>query len=197
MDTTTYPHQSRIRYYDSVCHCPPSQTTADSSAHLLFCLNHNFIQCSHIVRFIISMNAKIGQTGWQSDSYHCYYYILCLRLINPISSSKQMILFQSKRISAQDALSHQYLDEGRMRYHSCMCNCCQTTPATGGQRVLHRSDVALEPVSKEPFSYDFENELTSLGKAKDKLHRLVLHNINHSMPLTINPHSATYKRFTR
>mgnify|MGYP001794078667 CR=1 FL=1 len=96
-----------------------------------------------------------------------------------------------------DALAHPYLDEGRMRYHSCMCNCCQTTPTNGGHRVLHRTDIALEPMCAEPFSYDFENELISLSKAKEKLQRLVLQNINHTMPLTINPNSITYKRFTR
>lgn len=26
------------------------------------------------------------------------------------------------------ALSHRYLDEGRMRFHSCMCSCCYSTP---------------------------------------------------------------------
>jgi len=105
--------------------------------------------------------------------------------------------FQAKRITAVDALTHPYLEEGRMRYHSCMCNCCQTTPANGGHKVLHRSDVALEPDCAEPFSYHFENDLNSLSKAKEKLSDIVYRNMNHSVPLTINPRSAVYKKFSR
>ena len=37
------------------------------------------------------------------------------------------VYFQTKRISCSDALSHPYLDEGRLRYHSCMCDCCINT----------------------------------------------------------------------
>ena len=84
-----------------------------------------------------------------------------------------------------------------MRYHSCMCNCCHATPTNGGHRVLHRTEIALEPTCTEPFSYAFEGELSSLSKAKEKLTRLVVENINHTMPLTINQHSVTYKRFNR
>merc|ERR1712141_430719 len=29
-----------------------------------------------------------------------------------------------KRIGVVEALNHPYLDEGRLRYHSCMCACC-------------------------------------------------------------------------
>ncbi|VDP87266.1 unnamed protein product [Echinostoma caproni] len=29
-----------------------------------------------------------------------------------------------KRISATDALNHPFLEEARLRYHSCMCSCC-------------------------------------------------------------------------
>lgn len=156
-----------------------------------------------------------------------------------------------------------------MRYHSCMCSCCQTTPTSGGQRILHRTgeickqqlaiyhlcrfllcwnkdfffgwneqrywnkrslitifgavllwvvwdmttpnlwqdsiiwtcsvvlDVALEPLCPRPFSFDFEHDLSTVSKAKDKLHRLVHQNVNHRVPLTINPHSVTYRRFSR
>ncbi|KAF6039340.1 NLK [Bugula neritina] len=109
----------------------------------------------------------------------------------------QMLIFDpAKRITAVDALTHPYLEEGRMRYHSCMCNCCQTTPANGGHKVLHRSDVALEPDCAEPFSYHFENDLNSLSKAKEKLSDIVYRNMNHSVPLTINPRSAVYKKFS-
>lgn len=32
--------------------------------------------------------------------------------------------FQRQRISASDALNHPFLEEARLRYHSCMCTCC-------------------------------------------------------------------------
>ena len=67
---------------------------------------------------------------------------------------------QEKRITATDALAHPYLDEGRLRYHSCMCKCCHTTPA-GRQYTPD-----FEPVATHPFSYAFEDELTSTTKVK-------------------------------
>jgi nemo like kinase len=36
-------------------------------------------------------------------------------------------LFQDKRVSVDEALKHSYLEEGRMRFHSCMCTCCYNT----------------------------------------------------------------------
>lgn len=32
-----------------------------------------------------------------------------------------------KRLTVEEALKHPYLEEGRMRFHSCMCSCCYTT----------------------------------------------------------------------
>ncbi|KAM7537568.1 hypothetical protein Aperf_G00000066742 [Anoplocephala perfoliata] len=32
------------------------------------------------------------------------------------------------RITAEEALSHAYLEEARLRYHSCMCTCCHDVP---------------------------------------------------------------------
>lgn len=69
---------------------------------------------------------------------------------------------QDKRITAADALAHPYLDEGRLRYHSCMCTCCHNV---GGVRH-YTSD--FEPMCKEPFRYDFEDDLTSVFKVKGR-----------------------------
>lgn len=63
-------------------------------------------------------------------------------------------------MSAQDALTHPYLDEGRLRYHSCMCQCCHTT-AAGRQYTTD-----FEPTCTTPFSYSFEDDLTSLSRVK-------------------------------
>ena len=54
-----------------------------------------------------------------------------------------LTLDPEKRITVTEALNHPYLDEGRLRYHSCMCACCHTSQATG-TRVYVRD---FEPVS--------------------------------------------------
>ena len=59
-----------------------------------------------------------------------------------------------------DALAHPYLDEGRLRYHSCMCKCCHNLP-TGRQYTTD-----FEPFCNQPFTYTFEDELTSIHKVK-------------------------------
>jgi nemo like kinase len=48
---------------------------------------------------------------------------------------QMLTLDPDKRISVTEALNHPYLDEGRLRYHSCMCACCHSTPT--GQSSLH------------------------------------------------------------
>lgn len=68
---------------------------------------------------------------------------------------------QEKRITAADALAHPYLDEGRLRYHSCMCSCCHNV----GAGVRHYTS-DFEPLCKEPFRYDFEDDLTSVFRVK-------------------------------
>lgn len=60
-----------------------------------------------------------------------------------------------------DALAHPYLDEGRLRYHSCMCKCCYTT--TGGMRQ-YTAD--FEPVAPHSFDDLWEKKLTSVQQVK-------------------------------
>lgn len=67
---------------------------------------------------------------------------------------------QSKRISAKDALAHPYLDEGRLRYHTCMCKCCCST--SSGR--VYTSD--FEPVTNPKFDDGFEKNLTSVRQVK-------------------------------
>lgn len=70
---------------------------------------------------------------------------------------------QSKRISAKDALAHPYLDEGRLRYHTCMCKCCYTT--SSGR--VYTSD--FEPVTNPKFDDGFEKNLSSVRQVKGEL----------------------------
>jgi len=104
----------------------------------------------------------------------------------------QMLVFNpDKRISCTEALNHPYLDEGRLRYHSCMCRCCHSV---GGVR---RHAPQLEPVAPYPFDDSFERELTSLHQVKERLHKTILEKCTSSgrVPLCINPHSAAFKSF--
>ena len=104
----------------------------------------------------------------------------------------QMLIFNpDKRISCTNALSHPYLDEGRLRYHSCMCRCCHTI---GGVR-RYASD--LEPLSCAVFDDCFERGLHSVHQVKDKLHKTILEKCGsyNRVPLCINPNSAAFKNF--
>lgn len=78
-----------------------------------------------------------------------------------IYSVPHPIIAQDKRITVVDALAHPYLDEGRLRYHSCMCTCCYTTSA--GMRQYR---VDFEPSAAHPFDDLWERKLTSVQQVK-------------------------------
>jgi nemo like kinase len=104
----------------------------------------------------------------------------------------QMLVFNpDKRINCTNALSHPYLEEGRLRYHSCMCRCCHNV---GSSR---RYITDLEPVAQTPFDYGFEKDLSSVHMVKERLHKSILEKCSNSsrVPLCINPHSAAFKSF--
>ena len=68
---------------------------------------------------------------------------------------------QEKRISCKEALSFAYLDEARLRYHSCMCSCCRTLP--NGTRAYTE---CFEPLADSPLSTSFEEGLTHQAQTK-------------------------------
>lgn len=105
----------------------------------------------------------------------------------------QMLVFNpDKRIDSITALKHPYLEEGRMRYHSCMCRCCHSL---GGQRKFCPN---LEPVALVPFDDSFERDLIAVHQVKERLHKAILDRCASSgrVPLCINPQSAAFKSFT-
>lgn len=87
------------------------------------------------------------------------YILLFRRWIWSVFSSQ--IYSQDKRISVVDALAHPYLDEGRLRYHSCMCKCCYTSP-----NALRQYTADFEPVTPHPFDDLWERKLTSVQQVK-------------------------------
>lgn len=106
---------------------------------------------------------------------HEAVHLLCRMLVfDPVSPptvapvqnrsrrSNLNVCLQAKRISGSDALSHPYLDEGRLRYHTCMCQCCYSVP-TG--RVYTRD---FEPAAERPFSHSYENSLLSVWQGKGR-----------------------------
>ncbi|XP_064620351.1 serine/threonine-protein kinase NLK-like [Lineus longissimus] len=104
---------------------------------------------------------------------------------------RMMVFDPEKRITAIDALAHPYLEEGRLRYHSCMCKCCQNTSA-GRQYCAE-----FESICTHPFSYAFEDDLTSVQRVREKLHKFILEQQQTSrIPLCINPQSAAFKSFS-
>lgn len=108
-----------------------------------------------------------------------------------------LVFNPKKRISAADALSHPYLEEGRIRYHACMCKCCRVIPTW---HLLRIED--LEPVCPEPFKVNFEDELSSISKVKEKMVKLYRNiqadNEALGIPqLHINISSPFYQSFTK
>uniref|UniRef100_A0A668A936 Mitogen-activated protein kinase n=1 Tax=Myripristis murdjan TaxID=586833 RepID=A0A668A936_9TELE len=117
-----------------------------------------------------------------SQATHEAVHLLC----------RMLVFDPSKRISAKDALAHPYLDEGRLRYHTCMCKCCYTT--SSGR--VYTSD--FEPVTNPKFDDGFEKNLSSVRQVKEIIHQFILEQQKgNRVPLCINPQSAAFKSFIR
>ncbi|XP_008306836.1 serine/threonine-protein kinase NLK [Cynoglossus semilaevis] len=115
-----------------------------------------------------------------SQATHEAVHLLC----------RMLVFDPSKRISAKDALAHPYLDEGRLRYHTCMCKCCYTT--SSGR--VYTSD--FEPITNLKFDDGFEKNLSSVRQVKEIIHQFILEQQKGSrVPLCINPQSAAFKSF--
>ncbi|UYV83874.1 NLK [Cordylochernes scorpioides] len=85
-------------------------------------------------------------------------HLLCQMLtINP-----------DKRVTCAQALTHPYLSEGRLRYHSCMCTCCS---GVGGQRKFA---IELEPVAPRPLDPNFDSGFTHVRQVRETLTGLSL-----------------------
>ncbi|KAJ2952876.1 hypothetical protein O0L34_g7241 [Tuta absoluta] len=107
----------------------------------------------------------------------------------------QMLVFDpAKRISVVDALAHPYLEEGRLRYHSCMCKCCYSAPPAAPAARHYSAD--LEPVAPHGFHDGWERKLTSVHQVKEEIHKFIAEQLQTSrVPLCINPQSAAFKSF--
>ncbi|XP_046841491.1 serine/threonine-protein kinase NLK-like [Xenia sp. Carnegie-2017] len=105
--------------------------------------------------------------------------------------SRMLVFNPTKRISCSDALSHPYLEEGRLRYHSCMCNCC--FHSVSGRHFS--SD--MDPVAKQPFDDSYENGLYTPYQVREKIYQFMTERQNHQVPLCINMASPAFSTFKR
>ncbi|CAI5445070.1 unnamed protein product [Caenorhabditis angaria] len=100
-----------------------------------------------------------------------------------------------KRASVQEALDHSYLEEGRLRFHSCMCSCCYTKPNSGNHRSFAQD---LDPYHEVPFDPKWEKDMSRLSmfELRDKMYQFVMDRSPlYGVALCINPQSAAYKNF--
>nr|XP_012136916.1 PREDICTED: serine/threonine-protein kinase NLK isoform X4 [Megachile rotundata] len=136
---------------------------------------------SHMLRRAPKPPSLTALYTLSSQATHEAVHLLC-----------QMLVFDpDKRITVVDALAHPYLDEGRLRYHSCMCTCCYTT--SGGMRQ-YTGD--FEPATSHPFDDLWERKLTTVQQVKEEMHKFIAEQLNTSrVPLCINPQSAAFKSF--
>jgi nemo like kinase len=133
---------------------------------------------THMLRRVPKQPSLSALYTLSSHATHEAVHLLCQMLVfDPVSTkliftsshrvdffaSSIFLLSQDKRISVIDALAHPYLDEGRLRYHSCMCKCCYTT--SGGMRQ-YTAD--FEPAAPQPFDDLWERKLTSVQQVKGK-----------------------------
>lgn len=100
---------------------------------------------------------------WEFISWFCF---LKCRVVG-------LCVFQRKRISAVNALMHPYVEEGRIRYHACMCSCCPNALLSFSVQSIED----FEPVCQKPFQMNFEDRLSSKAEIKrTSLWRLLVYN---------------------
>ncbi|XP_054085367.1 serine/threonine-protein kinase NLK2 isoform X1 [Zeugodacus cucurbitae] len=138
---------------------------------------------SHMLRRAPKLPSFSALYTLSSHATHEAVHLLC-----------QMLVFDpDKRITVTDALAHPYLDEGRLRYHSCMCKCCFTTSAG-----MRQYTADFEPSAGQPFDDLWERKLTSVQQVKEEMHKFIAEQLQTGrVPLCINPQSAAFKSFAR
>lgn len=105
----------------------------------------------------------------------------------------QMLVFNpEKRISVSDALTHPYLEEGRLRYHTCMCSCCVSS--NSGRQYAHD----LEPRASMPYDLSYEDNLYSVYQVKNAIYSFIvdMHRRSGVVPLCLNTASPVYQQFS-
>lgn len=134
----------------------------------------------------------MSRKPFKSSAVNALYSLSNQATVEAVHLLIQMLVFNpDKRISVYDALAHPYLEEGCLRYHSCMCKCCVSE---NGKRKYCTD---LEPISSRPFNDNFLRDLFSVQQVKERLHKRILEKCSsyNRVPLCINPNSAAFKSF--
>lgn len=137
--------------------------------------------------------------GLSDMATHCAVHLLT-----------QILMFNPrKRLSCAEALCHPYLEEGRMRYHSFLCNCCFqsregiiTFCRGEGSCVWNLCSVVLFRVDMEPnslkyFDPSFERSLTSVTRVRQRMFEYIQLLNKDKAPLFINVQSKNFKQFQK
>nr|AFD29625.1 NLK-1 [Schmidtea mediterranea] len=102
------------------------------------------------------------------------------------------------RISSEEALSHSYLDDARLRYHSCMCSCCHdhqdsSKPNDG---IVRNFCIDSEPICPKPISSTIDNSFTKMSEAKETIKKFIKNYYQkdqYRLRLVLNPNSKNYQ----
>lgn len=129
---------------------------------------------------------------FKPPAMHRLYNLSSLATHEAVHLLCRMLVFNPEmRITATDALSHPYLDEGRLRYHTCMCSCCKNT--SNGRHYCGD----LEPFCILPYDLSYEEGLHSVKSVKEDIFRFIVdyHRKSGTIPLCLNLSSPVYKTF--
>uniref|UniRef100_A0A915MZG2 Protein kinase domain-containing protein n=1 Tax=Meloidogyne javanica TaxID=6303 RepID=A0A915MZG2_MELJA len=111
----------------------------------------------------------------------------------------EMLKFDpEKRITIDNALKHTFLEDGRMRFHSCMCSCCHSITFHGRRERVFCLE--LDPVHSNPFDAQWEKEMSlkSMFQFREILYDYITkRNPLYGIPLCINTNAASYGEFVR
>uniref|UniRef100_A0A915NJ95 Uncharacterized protein n=1 Tax=Meloidogyne floridensis TaxID=298350 RepID=A0A915NJ95_9BILA len=109
----------------------------------------------------------------------------------------EMLKFDpEKRITIDNALKHTFLEDGRMRFHSCMCSCCHSITFHGRRERVFCLE--LDPVHSNPFDAQWEKEMSlkSMFQFREILYDYITkRNPLYGIPLCINTNAASYGEF--
>ncbi|CAI4230581.1 unnamed protein product [Auanema sp. JU1783] len=136
----------------------------------------------------------VARGPYRVPALHKFYQLSSSTTQEAIELLSMMLQFDpDKRATVEMCLSHQYLADGRMRFHSCMCSCCYTK--ANNTRVF---TIDYDPSHEQPFDPKWERELARLSmfELRESMYKFVTERIPlYGTPLMINPGSAAYKNF--
>ncbi|KAI6215543.1 hypothetical protein M3Y94_00397300 [Aphelenchoides besseyi] len=162
-------------------------------------------QLNHIIQLLGTPSMEAMKGACENARNHVLrnsrpYDVNQLALKFPNAGSDAINLLQGmlqfdpeKRLTVNEALSSTYLDDGRMRFHSCMCTCCFSISKRERQYAKE-----LDPEHQRPFNPLWEKELTRLSiyELREQIFKYVTERKPmYDIPLCINTNSATYHDF--